>query len=113
MSTIQNSGVAMMLKAMGIDPAALIAKGAELEAMGKVLAAELLAKVTVMEARLTAIEATLESRVSTLEQLLQQINVAVAANINVISRIESSQAGTVPAGDTYDAEVVNPQTKEI
>jgi hypothetical protein len=109
---MQNSGVAMMLKAMGIDPQMLINKGAELEAMGKVLAAELHAKVTLMEARLTAIESTLDTRVTALETLLHQINIAVAANINVVSRLESAQAGTVPAGDTYDPEVVQTPRQE-
>jgi hypothetical protein len=115
-SVTQNSGIGMMLKAMGVDPQALLQKGAELEAMAKTLATELHSKVSHIEARISAIEGTLETRVASLEStllkmeiLLSAMHAALGANISVISRLESYQAGVTPAGETFDAETVNQQ----
>lgn len=90
-ATIQNTGVSMMLKAMGFDPAVLIAKGQELEQMGKILAAELAAKV-----------ASMETRMAHMEQMLIRVETMLGTNLSVISRLESAAAGVSPAGESSE-----------
>lgn len=92
-ATIQNTGVSMMLKAMGFDPQLLIAKGLELEAMGKVLAAELAAKVSSME-----------TRMAHMEQMMIRMETLLGTSLGVISRLESAAAGISPAGDSYEGQ---------
>lgn len=117
-SLVSNTGVGMMLKAMGMDPAVVQAKLTELEAMGTVLAAELKAKVGLMEARLGGIEKSLEMRVSNLEttllehkEILLRLESLLAANQAAFSRVESMNAGITPAGESSDPLTVNPQTQ--
>lgn len=50
------NGMAMLLKAMGLDPQVLAQKGAELEQAAKTLGAEIQSKIASVDARMTHIE---------------------------------------------------------
>jgi len=56
-----NSGISMVLKAMGLDPQLLLEKATQLESLAKAVGTELETRVANMDARLASIDASLLS----------------------------------------------------
>lgn len=92
---MQANGMAMLFRSMGFDPEHLIAKGKELEAQGKLIAADVQLKV-----------ASIDARMDRMEAMILSLHNMVASQMEAQQRLESTLAGTQPAGETIEAELV-------
>lgn len=83
----QNTGFTMMLKAMGVDPQMIAAKGEELEQFAKAFALTVQKQMAEYDARLSRIENML---------------------VLLVGKVDAQQGTILPAGDTSTAVAVIP-----